>query len=89
VRYDATDRPDVIIARRASAATSVWQVPLKLNSLLKARLRAARLASDVAVLDERIPDDVLFAEPGGARASEAQDLAAHGSGIARFRAHVP
>lgn len=55
---------------------------------LETRLRAAQIASDVGVLNELIADDLLFTGSDGALATKAQDLAAHGSGIVRFRTHT-
>jgi len=52
-------------------------------------LRAAQLAADVPALARLISDDLLFAGPDGQLATKAQDLEAHGSGIVRFRSHVP
>jgi ketosteroid isomerase-like protein len=56
---------------------------------LEARLRAAQLGADVLALEELIADDLLFTGPDGALGTKAQDLAAHGSGAVRFRAHEP
>lgn len=56
---------------------------------LEARLRAAQLAADLPALDTLISDDLLFTGPNGQLATKAEDLAAHGSGAVRFRAHVP
>jgi ketosteroid isomerase-like protein len=56
---------------------------------LEAALRAAQLAADVPALARLISDDLLFAGPDGQLATKAQDLEAHGSGIVRFRSHVP
>ncbi|MEO8561730.1 MAG: nuclear transport factor 2 family protein [bacterium] len=56
---------------------------------LEAELRAAQLNADVAVLDRLISDELLFTGPDGQLGTKAQDLAAHGSGIVRFRAHEP
>ena len=56
---------------------------------LEARLRAAQLAADVAMLDTLIDDDLLFAGPDGLLGTKAQDLDSHRSGTVRFRAHVP
>ena len=55
----------------------------------EARLRAAQLAADVAALDALIADELLFTGPDGQLGTKAQDLAAHGSGILRFRRHEP
>ena len=55
----------------------------------EAKLRAAQLSADVATLDALIADDLLFTGPDGQLASKADDLAAHGSGVVRFRAHEP
>ena len=56
---------------------------------LEAQIRAAQLAADVAVLDQLIADELLFAGPDGQLGTKAQDLEAHGTGIIRFREHVP
>ena len=56
---------------------------------LEARLRAAQLDADVAALDALIAERLLFTGPDGALGTKAQDLAAHGSGVVRFRAHEP
>ena len=56
---------------------------------LEGELRRAQLAADVDVLDRLIDDDLLFTGPGGDLATKADDLAAHGSGVVRFRAHEP
>jgi ketosteroid isomerase-like protein len=56
---------------------------------LESRLRAAQLAADVAALDALIADELLFTGPDGTLGTKAQDLAAHGSGAVRFRAHEP
>ena len=56
---------------------------------LEAELRAAQLAGDVATLDRLIDDDLLFTGPDGQLASKADDLAAHRSGVVRFRSHEP
>ena len=55
----------------------------------EAALRAAQLAADVAALDRLIADDLLFTGPDGQLGTKAQDLAAHGSGAVRVRAHEP
>lgn len=55
----------------------------------EAKLRAAQLSADVATLDALIADDLLFTGPDGQLASKADDLAAHSSGVVRFRAHDP
>ena len=55
----------------------------------EARLRAAQLAADVAALDDLIADALLFTGPDGQLGTKAADLAAHGSGVVRFRAHEP
>jgi len=55
----------------------------------EARIRAAQLAADVAALDALIADALLFTGPDGQLGTKAQDLAAHGSGAVRFRAHQP
>jgi ketosteroid isomerase-like protein len=56
---------------------------------LEARLRAAQLDADVAVLDGLLADQLLFTGPDGQLATKAQDLQAHESGAVRFRAHEP
>lgn len=56
---------------------------------LEARIRAAQLGADVSALAELIADDVLFTGPDGRLGTKAQDLEAHGSGVIRFRDHVP
>jgi ketosteroid isomerase-like protein len=56
---------------------------------LEARLRAAQLTADVAALDALIAEELLFTGPDGQLGSKAEDLAAHGSGAVRFRAHTP
>ena len=56
---------------------------------LEAALRAAQLAADVPTLAHLISDDLLFTGPDGQLGTKAQDLEAHGSGVVRFRAHVP
>ena len=56
---------------------------------LETRLRAAQLDADVAALDALIDDDLLFTGPDGQLGTKAQDLAAHGSGVVRFREHEP
>jgi hypothetical protein len=57
--------------------------------LLEARLRGAQLAGDVAMLDDLIAEELLFAGPDGQLATKAQDLAAHAGGVVRFLAHDP
>ena len=56
---------------------------------LEARLRRAQLDADVAALDALIADELLFTGPDGQLGTKAQDLAAHGSGVVRFREHEP
>lgn len=56
---------------------------------LEADLLAAQLAADVSALDRLLADELLFTGPDGRLATKAQDLAAHGSGVVRFRAHEP
>jgi ketosteroid isomerase-like protein len=56
---------------------------------LEADLRAAQLAADVPTLDRLIADELLFTGPDGQLGTKAQDLEAHGSGLVRFRSHVP
>lgn len=56
---------------------------------LEAELCAAQLAADVPVLERLIADELLFTGPDGQLGTKAQDLEAHGSGLVRFRSHVP
>ena len=56
---------------------------------LEAELRAAQLEADVSALDRLISEDLLFTGPDGSLGTKAQDLAAHGSGVVRFREHLP
>lgn len=56
---------------------------------LEARLRAAQLAADVDALDALLADALLFTGPDGRLGTKAEDLAAHGSGAVRVRAHEP
>jgi ketosteroid isomerase-like protein len=56
---------------------------------LEARLRQAQLSADVPTLDALIAADLLFTGPDGRLGSKADDLAAHRSGVVRFRAHEP
>ena len=56
---------------------------------LEAELRRAQLEADVAMLDRLIADELLFTGPDGRLGTKAEDLAAHGSGMVRFRAHEP
>jgi ketosteroid isomerase-like protein len=56
---------------------------------LEAQIRAAQLTADVGALDRLIAEDLLFTGPDGQLGTKAQDLAAHGSGTVRFRAHEP
>ncbi len=56
---------------------------------LEAELRAAQLAADVRALDRLIAAELLFTGPDGQLGTKAQDLEAHGSGVVRFRSHVP
>jgi ketosteroid isomerase-like protein len=55
----------------------------------EAELREAQLGADVAALDRLISEELLFTGPDGQLGTKAQDLAAHGSGVVRFRAHEP
>lgn len=57
--------------------------------LLEARLRAAQLAADVAVLDALISEDLVFTGPDGQLITKAADLEAHRSGAVRFLGHEP
>lgn len=56
---------------------------------LEAELRRAQLDADVATLDRLIADELLFTGPDGRLGTKAEDLAAHGSGVVRFREHEP
>jgi ketosteroid isomerase-like protein len=56
---------------------------------LEGAIRAAQLGADVAALDRLISEDLLFTGPDGSVGTKAQDLAAHGSRLVRFRAHEP
>lgn len=56
---------------------------------LESQLRTAQLSADVTALDRLIDDDLLFAGPDGRLATKAEDLAAHASGVVRFRSHEP
>lgn len=55
----------------------------------EAAIRAAQLSADVGALDALIADELLFTGPDGEIGTKAQDLQAHGSGMVRFREHVP
>ncbi len=56
---------------------------------LEARIRRAQLDADVAALDGLIAEELLFTGPDGQLGTKAQDLAAHGSGVVKFREHEP
>lgn len=56
---------------------------------LEAELRTAQLGADVPALDRLIAAELLFTGPDGQLGTKAQDLEAHGSGVVRFRSHVP
>jgi ketosteroid isomerase-like protein len=56
---------------------------------LERELRMAQLSADVAALDRLIADELLFTGPDGQLGTKAQDLAAHASGVVRFRSHEP
>lgn len=56
---------------------------------LEAELRRAQLDADVATLDRLIADELLFTGPDGRLGTKAEDLAAHGTGVVRFRQHEP
>jgi ketosteroid isomerase-like protein len=56
---------------------------------LESDLRAAQLAADVNALDRLIADELLFTGPDGSVGTKEHDLAAHRSGVVRFRAHEP
>ena len=49
-------------------------------------LRAAMLAGDVEALSELIDEALVFTGPDGRLMSKADDLAAHASGVLRFKA---
>lgn len=55
----------------------------------EAQVRAAQLTGDVGALDRLISENLLFTGPDGRLGTKAEDLAAHGSGMVRFRAHEP
>lgn len=55
----------------------------------EAALRMAQLTADSAALDQLIDEDLLFTGPDGQLGTKAQDLAAHASGMVRFRSHEP
>jgi ketosteroid isomerase-like protein len=55
----------------------------------EAAIRAAQLTADTDALDRLIADDLLFTGPDGEIGTKAQDLAAHRSGVVRFRVHEP
>jgi hypothetical protein len=57
--------------------------------VLEDELRRAQLDADVATLDRLISDELLFTGPDGRLGTKAEDLAAHASGMVRFRAHEP
>ena len=56
---------------------------------LEAELRAAQLSADERSLARLIADELLFTGPDGNLGTKEQDLAAHRSGVVRFRAHDP
>ena len=56
---------------------------------LEAELRRAQLDADGATLDRLSADELLFTGPDGRVGSKAEDLAAHRSGVVRFREHEP
>lgn len=56
---------------------------------LEEELRRAQLGADVPTLDRLIADELLFTGPDGRLGTKAEDLAAHGSGVVRFREHEP
>ncbi|HEY4219378.1 MAG TPA: nuclear transport factor 2 family protein [Gemmatimonadaceae bacterium] len=71
---------------RKSRSARVIDLETRLRA---AQLRAAQLRADVPALDALLADDLLFTGPDGTIGTKAQDLAAHGSGVIRFREHVP
>ena len=72
----------------AMHAVVVGEVPREIVAL-EAAIRAAQLRADTAALDHLIADELLFTGPGGEIGTKAEDLAAHGQGIVRFRVHEP
>ena len=56
---------------------------------VETRLRSAQLNADADALDRLIADNLLFTGPDGNLATKADDLAAHRSGLVRFRKHEP
>ena len=72
----------------ALQAVVVGDVPREIV-LLEAAIRAAQLRADTAALDRLISDELLFTGPGGDLGTKAEDLAAHGQGVVRFRVHEP
>jgi ketosteroid isomerase-like protein len=56
---------------------------------LEAQLRDAQLSADVPTLNRLLAEQLLFTGPDGQLGTKAQDLAAHASGIVRFRGHEP
>jgi ketosteroid isomerase-like protein len=56
---------------------------------LETELRLAQLNADVQTLDRLIADELLFTGPDGRLGTKAEDIAAHLSGVVRFREHEP
>lgn len=76
--------PDIMMMEAALVGASDAEIVA-----LEATIRTAQLGADVAALDRLIADELLFTGPDGQLATKAQDLAAHGSGAIRVRAHQP
>ena len=56
---------------------------------LEAKIRDAQLAADIRSLEQMIAQELLFTGPDGQLGTRNQDLAAHASGVVRFRSHEP
>lgn len=56
---------------------------------VEGELRGAQLDSDVGTLDRLLSENLLFTGPNGQLSTKAQDLAAHASGLIRFRDYTP
>jgi ketosteroid isomerase-like protein len=79
-----TNIPDLALMQQALVGAAAPDIVA-----LEARIRAAQLAADVVALDTLISEDLLFTGPDGQLGTKAEDLAAHGSGVVRFRTHEP
>jgi ketosteroid isomerase-like protein len=86
---DASEQDDIRRADVARMAAVLIGDPEPEFVALEARLRRAQLDADVDTLDALISERLLFTGPDGEIATKAQDLAAHGAGTVRFRAHEP